>query len=125
MAAAATGSPAPLPALDGRVALVTGGSRGIGREVSSQLAALGAGVVINYASDSAKASALAAELNAGTASSRAVAAQADVSDPSAVRTLFDRAEEAFGSPPHIVVACAGLLNPKYPSLGAISARLGE
>ncbi|KAL6842430.1 hypothetical protein ACP4OV_027857 [Aristida adscensionis] len=40
----------------------------------------------------------------------------DVSDPNAVRALFDRAEEAFGSPPQIVVACAGILNPKYPLL---------
>lgn len=45
-----------------------------------------------------------------------MAAQADVSDPAAVRALFDRAEEAFGSAPHIVVACAGLLNSKYPAL---------
>ncbi|KAM3405470.1 hypothetical protein ACQJBY_008136 [Aegilops geniculata] len=119
MAAHADAGPsetAPLP-LDGRVALVTGGSRGIGREVSSHLAALGARVLINYASDSASAAALAAELNSrGGGGLRAVPAQADVSDPAAVRALFDRAEEAFGSPPHVVVACAGLLNPKYPAL---------
>lgn len=99
--------------------LVTGGSRGIGREVSTHLAALGARVVINYASDSAKASALAAELNntrGGLDGVRAVAVLADVSDPASVRALFDRAEEAFGSAPHIVVACAGLLNPKDPAL---------
>ncbi|KAF6985680.1 hypothetical protein CFC21_003511 [Triticum aestivum] len=114
---AAPSETAPLP-LDGRVALVTGGSRGIGREVSSHLAALGARVLINYASESASAAALAAELNSrgGGGGLRAVAAQADVSDPAAVRALFDRAEEAFGSPPHVVVACAGLLNPKYPAL---------
>lgn len=118
MAAAASAgnwapSQAPLP-LDGRVALVTGGSRGIGGEVSAHLAALGARVVINYASNSAKADALAAELS--SRGLRAVAARADVSDPAAVRALFDRAEEAFGSPPHIVVACAGLLDAKYPAL---------
>ena len=113
---AANAAPSPLP-LDGRVALVTGGSRGIGREVSSHLAALGARVLINYASASASASALAAEGNSrGLGGLRAAAAQAAVSDPAAVRALFDRAEEAFGSPPHVVVACAGLLNPKYPAL---------
>ncbi|CAN6288070.1 unnamed protein product [Urochloa humidicola] len=104
---------APLP-LAGRVALVTGGSRGIGREISSQLAALGARVVVNYASNSAKADELVAEL--ASRGHAAVAARADVSDPDAVRALFDRAEEAFGSPPHVVVSSAGLLNPKYPAL---------
>ncbi|PAN47066.1 hypothetical protein PAHAL_9G231400 [Panicum hallii] len=110
---AAASSTAPLP-LDGRVALVTGGSRGIGREVSSHLAALGARVVVNYASNPAKADELVAEL--ASRGLRVVAVRADVSDPDAVRALFDRAEEAFGSPPHIVVACAGILDPKYPAL---------
>jgi 3-oxoacyl-[acyl-carrier protein] reductase len=104
---------AALP-LHGRVALVTGGSRGIGREVSSHLAALGARVVVNYASNPTKADELVAEL--ATRGLRAVAVKADVSDPDAVRALFDRAEEAFGSPLHIVVACAGILDPKYPRL---------
>ncbi|KAL6842427.1 hypothetical protein ACP4OV_027854 [Aristida adscensionis] len=115
-ATVASSSPSPNAALplDGRVALVTGGSRGIGREVSSHLAALGARIVINYVSNSAKANELVAELAAR--GRRAVAVPADVSDPDAVRALFDRAEEAFGSPPHIVVASAGLLDPKYPSL---------
>nr|CAB3499493.1 unnamed protein product [Digitaria exilis] len=106
-------SAAPLP-LAGRVALVTGGSRGIGREISSQLAALGARVVINYASNSGKADELVAEL--ASRGHQSVAFRADVSDPDAVRALFDRAEEAFGSPPHIVVACAGIMDPKYPAL---------
>ena len=113
MALAGAGNTSPLP-LAGRVALVTGGSRGIGREVSSQLAALGARVVINYASNSASADELVAEL--ASRGHGAVAVRADVSDPAAVGALFDRAEEAFGSPPHIVVACAGLLNAKYPAL---------
>uniref|UniRef100_A0A0E0M8A3 Ketoreductase domain-containing protein n=1 Tax=Oryza punctata TaxID=4537 RepID=A0A0E0M8A3_ORYPU len=116
MAAPATALPLPLA---GRVALVTGGSRGIGREVCAHLASLGARVVINYASNSANADAFAADLNSrggGAGGVRAVAVRADVSDPAAVRALFDRAEEAFGSPPHIVVACAGLLESKYPSL---------
>ncbi|CAL4933769.1 unnamed protein product [Urochloa decumbens] len=113
MAAAAASSTTPLP-LDGRVALVTGGSRGIGREVSSHLAALGARVLVNYASNSAKADELVAEL--ASRGLHAVSVRADVSDPDAVSALFDRAEEAFGSPPHIVVACAGILDPKYPAL---------
>ncbi|XP_066341127.1 NADPH-dependent aldehyde reductase-like protein, chloroplastic [Miscanthus floridulus] len=99
--------------LDGRVALVTGGSRGIGREVSSHLAALGARVVVNYVSNSARADELVAEL--ASRGHQAVAVRADVSDPDAVHALFDRAEEAFGSP-HIVVCCAGVLSDKYPAL---------
>ena len=113
MASASSTAPLPLP-LDGRVALVTGGSRGIGREVSSHLAALGARVVVNYAANPAKADELVAEL--ASRGHGAVAVRGDVSDPAAVGALFDRAEEAFGSPPHIVVACAGLLNAKYPAL---------
>nr|CAB3494542.1 unnamed protein product [Digitaria exilis] len=89
-------SAAPLP-LAGRVALVTGGSRGIGREISSQLAALGARVVINYASNSGKADELVEELASRGHQSVAF-------------------REAFGSPPHIVVACAGIMDPKYPAL---------
>ncbi|EER94141.1 NADPH-dependent aldehyde reductase-like protein, chloroplastic [Sorghum bicolor] len=114
MAVANAGNTSSLLPLDGRVVLVTGGSRGIGREISSQLAALGAGVVINFASNSGKADELVAELT--SRGQRAVAVRADVSEPDAVRALFDRAEDAFGSPPHIVVASAGLLNPKYPAL---------
>jgi len=113
MALEGAGNTSPLP-LAGRVALVTGGSRGIGREVSSHLAALGARVVVNYASNSARDDELVAEL--ASRGHGAVAVRADVSDPDAVRRLFNRAEEAFGSPPHIVVACAGLLNAKYPAL---------
>jgi 3-oxoacyl-[acyl-carrier protein] reductase len=111
MAAASTTMP-----LDGRVALVTGGSRGIGREVSSHLAVLGARVVVNYASNPAKAEELVAEL--ASRGLRAVAVRADVSDPAAVRALFDRAEEAFGSPPHIVVACAGIMQGRLQKIEA-------
>ncbi|NP_001151706.2 NADPH-dependent aldehyde reductase-like protein, chloroplastic [Zea mays] len=114
MAVASAENTSSLLPLDGRVALITGGSRGIGREVSSQLATLGARVVVNYASNSARADELVAEL--ASRGHQAVAVRADVSDPDAVHALFDRAEEAFGSPPHIVVCCAGLLNAKYPAL---------
>nr|CAD1827597.1 unnamed protein product [Ananas comosus var. bracteatus] len=102
--------------LNGRVAVVTGASRGIGREIAVHLAALGARLVLNYASNSALADALAAELNENSPTLRAVAARGDVSHPDAARSLFDKAEQAFGSPPHILVACAGILNSKYPAL---------
>ncbi|XP_062187527.1 NADPH-dependent aldehyde reductase-like protein, chloroplastic [Phragmites australis] len=102
-AAAASSPPVSLP-LAGRVAIVTGASRGIGRGIASHLSSLGASVVIGYASSAAEAEALAAELP------RAVAVRADVADESAVRALFDAAESAFGGgAPHILIACAGVL----------------
>ncbi|XP_029117803.1 NADPH-dependent aldehyde reductase-like protein, chloroplastic isoform X1 [Elaeis guineensis] len=106
--------------LDGRVAIVTGASRGIGRAIAIHLASLGARLVLNYASSSSSphADLLATELNSSSSSSapRAVAVRADVSDPDNVKSLFDRAESFFGTAPHILVACAGVIDSKYPSL---------
>ncbi|EEC81585.1 hypothetical protein OsI_25050 [Oryza sativa Indica Group] len=106
-----TGYSSQLPwPLAGRVAIVTGASRGIGRGIAAHLSALGASLVLGYASSSAEADALAAELP------RAVAVKADVSDETGVRALFDAAESAFGAGAHILVANAGLLDDRYPHL---------
>uniref|UniRef100_A0A7C9CX65 3-oxoacyl-[acyl-carrier-protein] reductase n=1 Tax=Opuntia streptacantha TaxID=393608 RepID=A0A7C9CX65_OPUST len=115
-AAAAT----PLPLQD-RVAIVTGASRGIGRGVALHLASLGAKIVINYSSTSSQVLSehLISEINllpTTTSAPRAVAVQADVSDPTQVTHLFESAEQAFKSPPHILVTSAGILDPKYPSI---------
>uniref|UniRef100_A0ACD5V0H4 Uncharacterized protein n=1 Tax=Avena sativa TaxID=4498 RepID=A0ACD5V0H4_AVESA len=109
---ATTSSPvaAASPPLAGRVAIVTGASRGIGRAIATHLASLGASLVLGYASSSELADALAAELP------RAVAVRADVSDEAGVRSLFDAAESAFGGAAHILVACAGLAIQTYPTL---------
>jgi hypothetical protein len=61
LAMAASSKCAALP-LDARVALVTGGSRGIGREVSSHIITLGARIMVNHVSNLAKADELIAEL---------------------------------------------------------------
>lgn len=106
---AASSQPAALP-LAGRVAIVTGASRGIGRSIAAHLSSLGASLVLGYASSAAEADALAAELP------RAVAVKADVADETGVRSLFDAAESAFGAGAHIMVANAGVLDDKYPSL---------
>ncbi len=77
-----------------KVAIITGGSRGIGAAIAERLAGDGLAVVINYAGSAAEAEALADKI--GQAGGRAITAQADVSDAAAVTRMFDAAESAFG-----------------------------
>jgi 3-oxoacyl-[acyl-carrier protein] reductase len=80
---------------EGRVALVTGGSRGIGRAIALRLAADGHAVVVNYsASSSAAADVVSAIESAG---GRAIAAKGDVSDPEQVGQVFDLISAEFGN----------------------------
>ncbi|KAL0838373.1 hypothetical protein Bca101_090263 [Brassica carinata] len=110
--------------LAGRVAIVTGSSRGIGRAIAIHLAELGARVVVNYTTKSSDAELVAAEINGLPAVTgngpRAIVVQANVSEPSQVKSLFDAAERAFESPVHILVNSAGVLDPKYPSIANTS-----
>jgi 3-oxoacyl-[acyl-carrier protein] reductase len=87
-----------------RVAVVTGGSRGIGRAVSRELAKDGLAVVVDYAGDEAAAEETVAEITAD--GGRAIAVRADVADEQAVAALFDRAEKEYGGV-DVVVNCAG------------------
>jgi 3-oxoacyl-[acyl-carrier protein] reductase len=87
-----------------RVAVVTGGSRGIGRAVSQRLAEDGLAVVVNYARDAAAADETVAAITG--AGGRAIAVQADVAEEKEVAALFDRAEEEFGGV-DLVVNAAG------------------
>ncbi|KAF9595785.1 hypothetical protein IFM89_004187 [Coptis chinensis] len=104
--------------LNGRVAIVTGASRGIGRAIALHLASIGAKLVINYASSPTEADRVASEINSSSSNPdpQAIAVQANVSNPDQVKSLFDQAEKAFGTQTYILVNCAGVLDSKYPTL---------
>lgn len=89
-----------------KIAIVTGASRGIGAAIAERLAKDSFTVVINYAGSQAEAEALAARIEA--AGGRALSAKADVSDPDAVRRMFDAAETAFGGV-DVLVNNAGIM----------------
>jgi 3-oxoacyl-[acyl-carrier protein] reductase len=90
---------------EGRVALVTGGSRGIGRAISRKLAASGHRVVVNYSANKTAADKVVAEIE--EMGGKAMAVRADVSDESAVVELFAEVEGMFG-PPMVLVNNAGV-----------------
>ncbi|MCJ1479890.1 hypothetical protein MMC06_000044 [Schaereria dolodes] len=93
--------------LDGKVAIVTGGSRGIGRGVAVELAARGASVVVNYATSPEAAEEVVREIE--QAGSEAIAVQADVSDVEQIGKLFEKAVAHFGKL-DIVVSNSGKEN---------------
>ena len=94
-----------LLSLNERVAVVTGGSRGIGRAVALELAHRGAAVVVNYNKSPEAAEAVVSEIKA--AGGRSVSFQADVSEPAAAQNLIKFAVESFGDL-HILVNNAGI-----------------
>ena len=79
---------------NGKTAIVTGSARGIGAAVAERLGKDGFAVVVNYAGSAADAEAEAARIKGD--GGRAIAVRADVSDPTAVKHLFDETTQAFG-----------------------------
>jgi 3-oxoacyl-[acyl-carrier protein] reductase len=91
---------------NGKVALITGASRGIGAEIARRLAQDGFKIVVNYAGSVSAAEAVADDIRA--AGGEAIIVQADVGDSAAVAALFDKAIGAFGGI-DVVVNNAGIM----------------
>lgn len=101
---------APVP-LTGRVALVTGGSRGVGRAIARRLAADGAAVAVNYRRDQAAADAVVAGIEA--AGGRAVAYRAAIGDDAAVQAMTEAVRSDLGDV-DILVSNAGTASRGQP-----------
>ncbi len=91
--------------LEGKVALVTGASKGIGAAIALELAARGAAVAVNYSSSKAGAEKVVADIKAK--GGKAIAVQASVADPAAIEPLVATVVKEFG-PINILVNNAGI-----------------
>lgn len=111
-------------ALTDKTVLVTGGGRGVGREIALAFAQAGANVVVNYLQDTEAAHATAeacAEIGADV-----VAVQADVRDSAAIDEMIDRTVEAFGSIDIVVNNAGALTMPDgKPLRGPLTATCDE
>jgi 3-oxoacyl-[acyl-carrier protein] reductase len=91
---------------ENRVAIVTGGSSGIGRETAVRLGREGYSVVVMYGGNQVQGEEAVKEVE--QAGGKAIAVQADVADEGSVAALFDQAEQAFGGV-DVVVHAAGIM----------------
>ena len=91
--------------LEGKVAIVTGASKGIGAGIAKDLATAGAKVAVNYASDKAGADKTVSEITAN--GGHAIAVQGSVTSTEDIARIFSQAKEAFGNI-DIVVNNAGI-----------------
>jgi 3-oxoacyl-[acyl-carrier protein] reductase len=103
----------PAKDLAKKVAIITGGSGGIGRVVAKRLANDGFATAVHYAGNPAKAESVVGEIN--DAGGKAIAVQADVAKAADIENLFKRTLEAFGKV-DVVVHSAGIM-PLLPIAG--------
>ena len=103
--------------LKGKVAVVTGASKGIGAAIAEHLAAEGAAVVANYSSSKAGAEAVVRRIT--EREGKAIAVQADVSKQADIRRLFAETKKAFGKV-DILVNNAGIY--EFQTAGSDHAR---
>lgn len=103
--------------LAGKVAIVTGGARGIGRAIAERLGADGAHVAVNYRSEEKQAEAATARIQKSGV--RAVAVQADVSKTEDVQKLFKTTIDLFGTV-DILVNNAGIALPHRPPVAEVT-----
>jgi len=80
--------------LDGKVAVITGASKGIGASIAEQLAGEGASVVVNYATSQSEANAVAQRIVAK--GGKSVAVGADVSQTADIERLFEQTQDVYG-----------------------------
>ena len=101
--------------LQGKVALITGASKGIGAEIARELAGRGASVAVNYAGSKDKAERLVAEIQKD--GGKAIAVQADVSNPDSIGPLIEKVVKELG-PIDILVNNAGIY--EFAPLAAVT-----
>jgi 3-oxoacyl-[acyl-carrier protein] reductase len=102
--------------LEGKVAIVTGASKGIGAEIARTLGKAGAAVAVNYSGDRKGAERVAGDIVAE--GGKAVAVQADVARADDIRRLFAEAKQALGTP-DILINNAGIF--AFSPLGDVTA----
>lgn len=88
-------SNSPLP-FSGKVALITGAGRGIGRGIALELARRGCSIIVNYSSSAGAAESVVSEIHELGTGAKAIALRADVSKPSEIRQMFSYGVARFG-----------------------------